>query len=66
MENKIIDVPKEIDIQIADALKAMDVKIDKLTPEQIQITEVMAQSFSNHFKKVIDELTGTFVCIVYS
>ncbi len=37
MENKIIDVPKEIDIQIAfDALKAMDVKIDKLTPEQIK------------------------------
>ena len=37
MENKIIDVPKEIDIQIAfDALKAMDVKIDKLTPEQVK------------------------------
>ena len=35
MENKIINVPKEIDIQIAvDALKAMEVKIDKLTPEQ--------------------------------
>ena len=34
---KIIDVPKEIDIQIAfDALKAMDVKIDKLTPEQVK------------------------------
>ena len=37
MENKIIDVPKEIDIQIAfDALKAMDVKIDKLTPDQVK------------------------------
>ncbi|MEK0320474.1 MAG: adenosylhomocysteinase [Nitrosopumilus sp.] len=37
MENKIINVPKEIDIQIAiDALKAMDVKIDKLTPEQVK------------------------------
>ena len=41
MENKIIDVPKEIDKltpeQIAfDALKAMDVKIDKLTPEQVK------------------------------
>jgi len=37
MENKIIDVPKEIDIQIAvDALKAMDVKIDKLTAEQVK------------------------------
>ncbi len=37
MENKIIDVPKEIDIQIAfDALKAMEVKIDKLTPEQVK------------------------------
>ena len=37
MENKIIDVPKEIDIQIAfDALKSMDVKIDKLTPEQVK------------------------------
>ena len=37
MENKIIDVPKEIDIQIAfDALSAMDVKIDKLTPEQVK------------------------------
>jgi adenosylhomocysteinase len=37
MENKIIDVPKEIDQQIAvDALKAMDVKIDKLTPEQVK------------------------------
>ncbi|NWJ29979.1 adenosylhomocysteinase [Marine Group I thaumarchaeote] len=37
MENKIIDVPEEIDKQIAvDALKAMDVKIDKLTPEQVK------------------------------
>ena len=37
MENKIIDVPKEIDMQIAfDALKAMDVKIDKLTAEQVK------------------------------
>ena len=37
MENKIINVPEEIDKQIAvDALKAMDVKIDKLTPEQVK------------------------------
>ncbi len=37
MENKIINVPEEIDKQVAiDALKAMDVKIDKLTPEQIK------------------------------
>lgn len=37
MENKIITVPEEIDRQIAfDALKAMDVKIDKLTPEQVK------------------------------
>lgn len=37
MENKIIKVPKEIDIQIAkDALKAMDVKIDTLSKEQIR------------------------------
>jgi len=35
--NKIINVPEEIDKQVAvDALKAMDVKIDKLTPEQIK------------------------------
>ena len=34
--NNVIKVPDEIDIQIAvDALKAMDVKIDKLTKEQI-------------------------------
>ena len=32
MANKVIKVPDEIDIQIAkDALKAMNVKIDKLT-----------------------------------
>jgi len=37
MENKIINVPEEIDNQIAvDALKAMDVKIDKLTSEQVK------------------------------
>ncbi len=35
--NKIINVPEEIDKQVAvDALKAMDVKIDKLTPEQVK------------------------------
>ena len=37
MENKIIDVPEAIDKQVAvDALKAMDVKIDKLTTEQVK------------------------------
>ena len=37
MENKVIKVPDEIDIQIAkDALKAMNVKIDKLTKEQVK------------------------------
>jgi adenosylhomocysteinase len=37
MENKIIDVPEAIDKQVAvDALKAMDVKIDKLTAEQVK------------------------------
>jgi len=37
MENKIINVPEEIDKQIAvDALKSMDVKIDKLTLEQVK------------------------------
>ena len=37
MENKIINVPEEIDRLVAvDALKAMNVKIDKLTPEQIK------------------------------
>ena len=35
--NKIINVPEEIDKQVAvDALKAMDVKIDKLTPDQVK------------------------------
>ncbi len=35
--NKIINVPEEIDKQVAvDALKAMDVKIDKLTNEQLR------------------------------
>jgi len=37
LENKIINVPEEIDKQVAvDALKAMDVKIDKLTREQVK------------------------------
>ncbi len=37
MENKIINVPKEIDKQVAvDALNSMDVKIDKLTSEQVK------------------------------
>lgn len=37
MENKVIKVPREIDIQIAkDAIKAMDVKIDTLNKEQIR------------------------------
>lgn len=37
MENKVIKVPNEIDIQIAkDALKAMNVKIDTLTKEQVK------------------------------
>ncbi|MEE8384126.1 MAG: adenosylhomocysteinase [Nitrosopumilus sp.] len=37
MENKIIDVPEAIDKQVAvDALQAMDVKIDKLTAEQVK------------------------------
>ena len=37
MPKKVVSVPKEIDKQIAiDALKAMDVKIDKLTKEQIK------------------------------
>lgn len=35
--NKIINVPEEIDKQVAvDALKAMDVKIDKLTTQQVK------------------------------
>ncbi len=37
MENKIINVPEAIDKQVAvDALKAMDVKIDKLSAEQVK------------------------------
>ena len=37
MENKIVNVPEEIDTQVAvDALAAMDVKIDRLTPEQVK------------------------------
>ena len=37
MENKIINVPEEIDKQVAvDALKAMNVKIDKLNSKQIK------------------------------
>ena len=37
MPKKVISVPKEIDKQVArDALKAMNVKIDKLTREQIK------------------------------
>ena len=40
MENKIITVPTEIDVQVArDALKAMNVKIDRLTPDQIKYAE---------------------------
>ena len=36
MKKKVIPVPKEIDRQIAfDALKAMNVKIDRLTKEQV-------------------------------
>lgn len=35
--NRIITVPEEIDKQVAaDALKAMDVRIDRLTPEQVR------------------------------
>ena len=35
--NKIINVPEEIDRQVAvDALQAMDVKIDKLSPQQVK------------------------------
>jgi len=37
MEKKIIKVPREIDNQVArDALKAMNVRIDKLTAEQVK------------------------------
>jgi len=40
MENKIINVPEEIDNQVAvDALTAMDVKIDRLTPEQVKYAD---------------------------
>ena len=40
MGKKTMIVPKEIDRQIAvDALKAMDVKIDKLTKEQKKYAE---------------------------
>ena len=37
MPKSVVTVPKEIDRQIAsDALKAMNVKIDRLTKEQIK------------------------------
>jgi len=37
LPKKVIAVPKEIDKQVAiDALKAMNVKIDKLTKEQLK------------------------------
>ena len=37
MENKIVNVPQEIDRQVAiDALKAMNVKIDRLTQAQVK------------------------------
>ncbi len=37
LKNKVIPVPKEIDRQIAkDALGAMNVKIDKLTKDQVK------------------------------
>jgi len=37
MKNKVVPVPKEIDRQIAkDALGAMNVKIDKLTKDQVK------------------------------
>ena len=40
MENKIINVPEEIDKQVAvDALNAMDVKIDRLNPEQVKYAD---------------------------
>ena len=45
-------VPKEIDRQIAvDALRAMDVKIDKLTKEQIKYAE--SWQFANNYKQLI-------------
>jgi len=35
LENKVMPVPEELDLQVAvDALKAMDIKIDRLTKEQ--------------------------------
>ena len=40
MKNRVIPVPNEIDEQVAkDALKAMNVKIDKLTKEQLSYSE---------------------------
>jgi len=37
MENRVVAVPEEIDTQVArDALKAMGVRIDRLTPEQVR------------------------------
>jgi len=37
MPKKVVTVPQEIDKQVArDALKAMNVRIDKLTKEQIK------------------------------
>ena len=40
MENKIINVPEEIDKQVAvDALNAMDVKIDRLSLEQVKYAD---------------------------
>ena len=37
MENRVVTVPEEIDIQIAkDALRAMAVRIDRLTPDQVR------------------------------
>ena len=37
LQKSVITVPKEIDRQIAsDALKAMNVKIDRLTKEQVK------------------------------
>ena len=39
MDKKLYNVPESIDMQVAkDALAAMNVKIDKLTPEQIRYT----------------------------
>ena len=37
MEKRVVAVPEEIDVQVArDALRAMGVRIDKLTPEQVR------------------------------